>query len=77
MCNYLNNYDNLNGCSLHSVYIFMKNVPKKCISYMYLTGKFSKLCAQQKKSHYGFKAYPYPNIHIPLVNWTIYASILK
>ena len=32
MCNYLNNYDNLNGWSLHncySVYIFMKNVPKK------------------------------------------------
>jgi hypothetical protein len=26
MCNYLNNYDNLNGWSLHSVYIFMKNV---------------------------------------------------
>ena len=22
MCNYLNNYDNLNGWSLHSVYIF-------------------------------------------------------
>ena len=28
MCNYLNNYDNLNGWSLHSVYIFMKNVQK-------------------------------------------------
>ena len=41
MCNYLNNYDNLNGWSLHSVYIFMKNVHKKCIPY--LTGKFSKL----------------------------------
>ena len=26
MCNYLNNYDNLIWCSLHSVYIFMKNV---------------------------------------------------
>ena len=52
MFNYLNNYDNLNGCSLNSVYIFMKNVPQKCISYsyIYLTGKFSKLCAQQKKS---------------------------
>ena len=49
MFNYLNNYDNLNGCSLNSAYIFMKNVPQKCISYIYLTGKFSKLCAQQKK----------------------------
>ena len=28
MCNYLNNYDNLNWCSLHSVYFFMKNVQK-------------------------------------------------
>ena len=27
-CNYLNNYYNLNGCSLHLVYIFMKNVQK-------------------------------------------------
>ena len=33
MCNYLNNYDNLNWCSLHSVYIFMKNV-QKCIPYL-------------------------------------------
>ena len=46
MCNYLNNDDNLNGCSLHSVYIFMKNVQKKCIPY--LTGKFSKLCSNKK-----------------------------
>ena len=66
MCNYLNNYDNLN---LHSVYIFMKNVQKKC-------GKFSKL-KQKKKSHYRFKTYPYPNILISLANWTIYVSILK
>jgi len=26
---------------------------------------------QQKKSRYGFKAYPYPNILIPLANWTL------
>ena len=71
MCNYLNNYDNLNGWSLHSVYIFMKNVHKKCIPY--LTGKFSKLCSN-KKSHYGFKTYPYPNILIHLANWTIYVK---
>ena len=30
-----------------------------------------------KKSHFGFKAYPCPNILIPLAKWTIYASILK
>ena len=30
----------------------------------------------KKKSHYGFKAYPCPNILIPLDKWTIYASIL-
>ena len=47
MCNYLNNYDNLNGCSLHSVYIFMKNVQKKCIT------KFSKLAIKKVN---GFKA---------------------
>jgi hypothetical protein len=29
LCNCLNNYDNLNGWSLHSVYIFMKNIPQK------------------------------------------------
>ena len=41
MCNYLNNYDNLNGWSLHSVYIFnLKNVPKKKKYYFpYLSGK--------------------------------------
>ena len=43
MCNYLNNYDNLNGWSLHSVYIFMKNVPQKKYYFPYLSGKFSKL----------------------------------
>ena len=34
MCNCLNNYDNLNGWSLHSVYIFMKNVPKKSTIFL-------------------------------------------
>ena len=74
MCNYLNNYDNLNGWLLHSAYIFMKNVHKK--RNPYLTGKFSKLCSN-KKRHYGFKTYSYPNIIIPLANWTIYFSIIK
>ena len=32
MCNYLNNYNNLNECSLCLVYIFMKNVQKKMYS---------------------------------------------
>ena len=30
-----------------------------------------------KKKVTGFKAYPCPNILIPLAKWTIYASILK
>jgi hypothetical protein len=30
-----------------------------------------------KKSHNGFKTYSYPNILIPLANWTIYVSIKK
>ena len=51
MCNYLNNYDNLNGWSLHSVYIFMKNVPKKKSTiFLILSGKFSKLWSNKKKS---------------------------
>jgi hypothetical protein len=49
---------------------------KKCIPY--LSGIFSKLCSnKKKKSRYGFKAYPCPNILILLAKWTIYASILK
>ena len=60
MCSYFNNYDNFNGFSLHSVYIFLKNVPNKCIPY--LPGKFAKLW---------FQSIPYPNILIPLANWTI------
>ena len=71
MCNYFNNYDNLNGaCSLHLVYIFMKNVLLICLVNF-------QNCAAIKKSHFGFKAYPYPNIMISLANWTSYASILK
>jgi hypothetical protein len=31
-------------------------------------------CAAIKKSHYGFKTYPYPNILIHLANWTIYVK---
>jgi len=46
MCYYLNNYDNLNGWSLHFVYIFMKNVPQKSIPY--LSGKFSKLWTRKQ-----------------------------
>ena len=50
---------------------------KQCIPY--LSSIFSKLCSNKtiKQSHYGFKAYPCSNILIPLVNLTIYASILK
>ena len=44
---------------------FNEKCTKKCIPY--LSGQFSKL--QPKKSH-GFKPYPYPNIFIPLANWT-------
>ena len=44
----------------HSVYIFLKNVPEKCIPY--LPGKFAKLW---------FQSIPYPNILIPLANWTV------
>jgi hypothetical protein len=35
---------------------------------------YFQLCSN-KKSHYGSKAYPCPNILIPLAKWTIYASI--
>jgi hypothetical protein len=45
------------------------------IVYLHFKGK--KTAEIKTKSHYGFKAYPYPNILIPLANWTIYASILK
>ena len=74
MCNYLNKYTNLNDA--HYIrYTSLWNLYKKCIPY--LSCIFSKLCSnKKKKSHYGFKAYPCPNILIPLAKWTIYASIL-
>jgi hypothetical protein len=59
MCNYFNNYDNLNGCMLITFGVNFQN------------------CAAIKKKVTGFKAHPYPNIMIPLANWTSYASILK
>ena len=40
MCNYFNNYDNLNGCMLIT---FGVHLYEKCITY--LSGKFSKLCS--------------------------------
>ena len=43
-----------------SHYIFLKNVPKNCIPF--LSGKFAKLW---------FQSIPYPNILIPLANWTV------
>ena len=76
MCNYLNNYDNLNGWSLHSVYIFMKNVLKKSTNFLIWVVNFQN-CEAIKKSHYGFKTYPYPNFLIPLANWTIYVFHTK
>jgi hypothetical protein len=49
-----------------------KNVFLICLVY------FQNCAAKKKKkSHYGFKAYPCPNILILLAKWTIYASILK
>ena len=47
---------------------FFEKCTKKHIPY--LTVKFSILCSNKKKCHYGFKTYPYPNIIIPLANWT-------
>ena len=70
---YCNKYTNLNDA--HYIrYASLWNLYKKCIPY--LSGIFLKLCSNKKKSHYGFKAYPCPNILIPLAKWTINASIL-
>jgi len=52
MCNYLNNYTNLNDAH-HIWYTSLWKMYKKCIPY--LSGIFSKLCSNKKKSHYGFK----------------------
>ena len=74
MCNYLNKYTNLNDAHYiryTSLYeICTKNVFLICLVYF-------QNCSNKKKSHCGFKAYPCPNILIPLDKWTIYASILK
>ena len=70
MCNYLNNYNNLNGCSLHLVCIFLKNVQKNV--FLNCLVNFQNCPVIKKKGHYGFKVYPYPNILIHLVNWTTY-----
>ena len=67
MCNYLNNYNNLNGCSLRLVYIFMKNVQKKNVFLICLV--FFQNFSNKNPQH--------THILIPLANWTIYASILK
>ena len=56
---------------IHLYEICKKNVFLICLVY------FQNCAAIIKKSHYGFKAYPCPNILIPLDKWTIYASILK
>ena len=50
-----------------------KDVSLICLVY------FQNCAAIKKKVTivYGFKAYPCPNILIPLAKWAIYASILK
>ena len=50
-----------------------------CTKYVFLIFLvYFQNCAaiKKKKSHYDIKAYPCPNILIPLAKWTIYASIL-
>jgi hypothetical protein len=63
MCNYLNKYTNINDAD-YIRYTSLWYLYKKCIPY--LSGiLFSKLCSnnkKKKKSHYGFKVYPCPNI---------------
>ena len=55
---------------IHLYEICTKHVFLICLVY------FQNCAAIKKKCHYGFKAYPCPNILIPLAKWTIYASIL-
>ena len=50
-------------CNIKKQKNYKKGIP-------YLSGIFSKLCSNKKKVT-GFKAYPCPNIHIPLANWTL------
>ena len=75
MCNYLNNHNNLNGCSLHLVCFLWKMYKKvKCIAY--LSGKFSKPCSNKKKKRsLWFQSIPLFKLKYPytqLANWTIY-----
>ena len=57
---------------IHLYEICTKNIFLICLVYFQNCAAIKK----KKKSHYGFKAYPCPNILIPLAKWTIYASIL-
>ena len=54
---------------------FMKFVQKMYSLFFWYI--FKTAAIKKKKSHYGFKACPCPNILIPLAKWTIYASIIK
>ena len=56
---------------IHLYEICTKNVFLICLV------SFQNCAAIKKVSHYGFKAYPCPNILIPLAKCTIYAFILK
>ena len=58
---------------IHLYEICTKNVFLICLVYFQNCSNKKK----KKKSHYGFKAYPCPNILIPLAQWAIYDSILK
>ena len=54
-----------------SLHLYEKCTKKVCLICL---ASFQN-CATRKKSHCGFKANPYP--FIPMVNWTISASILR
>ena len=56
---------------IHLYEICTKNVFLICLVYFQNCAAIKK-----KKKVTGFKAYPCPNILIPLAKWTIYASIL-
>ena len=60
---------------IHLYEICTKNV--FLIRLVYYFQNCAAIKKKKKKSHYGFKAYPCPNILIPLAKWTIYASLLK
>ena len=74
MCNYLNKYTNLNDAD----YIRYTSLYEMCTKNVFLICLvYFQNCEAIKKNKKGFKAYPCPNILIPLAKWTIYASILK